>query len=208
MRCDSATFPPRPEVTVDCRTLIGSHILPVKRNLHHVAVMTRSAQNRLQLLLTSALNLAVQLLPTFSSCSQNVAAFSNTVNNCTLLCCWVVGQPLWLHIIIYETPYSASQTSASELRGKARCSLGPRARDYFLCEMSRATYQPIMHCIPPFESLQYCSALSLCLVSEFGLFFADDDQKKGIWLENNRNLEYYLLRSGVISSFCLCFLRV
>jgi len=41
----------------------------------------------------------------------------------------------------------------------------------------------------------------LCLVSEYGLFFADDDQKKGIWLENNRNLEYYLLRSGVSSFF-------
>lgn len=40
-----------------------------------------------------------------------------------------------------------------------------------------------------------------CLVSEYGLFFADDDQKKGIWLENNRNLEYYLLRSGVSSFF-------
>jgi len=39
------------------------------------------------------------------------------------------------------------------------------------------------------------------LVAEFGLFFADEDQKKGIWLENNRNLEYYLLRSGVSCCF-------
>jgi len=39
-------------------------------------------------------------------------------------------------------------------------------------------------------------------VAEYGLYFADDDQKKGIWLENNRNLEYYLLRTGVS---CCCF---
>ena len=47
--------------------------------------------------------------------------------------------------------------------------------------------------------LSHCSTVLhwRCLVAEFGLFFADDDQKKGIWLENNRNLEYYLLRSGV-----------
>lgn len=38
-----------------------------------------------------------------------------------------------------------------------------------------------------------------CLVAatEFGLFLADDDPKKGVWLENGRTLEYYLLRNGV-----------
>jgi len=40
-------------------------------------------------------------------------------------------------------------------------------------------------------------------VAEFGLFFADEDQKKGIWLENNRNLEYYLLRTGVGLLYCV-----
>jgi len=43
--------------------------------------------------------------------------------------------------------------------------------------------------------------IGFCLVADFGLYFADDDQKKGIWLENNRNLEYYLLRTGVSCSF-------
>jgi len=43
-------------------------------------------------------------------------------------------------------------------------------------------------------------------VAEFGLFFADDDQKKGIWLENNRNLEHYLLRSGVSDWFSVVWL--
>lgn len=40
-------------------------------------------------------------------------------------------------------------------------------------------------------------------MAEFGLFFADEDQKKGIWLENNRNLEYYLLRTGVGLLYCV-----
>jgi hypothetical protein len=29
------------------------------------------------------------------------------------------------------------------------------------------------------------------------LFLSDDDPKKGVWLENGRTLEYYLLRNGV-----------
>lgn len=40
-----------------------------------------------------------------------------------------------------------------------------------------------------------------CLVSstaaDYGLFLADEDPKKGVWLENGRTLEYYLLRNGV-----------
>lgn len=32
---------------------------------------------------------------------------------------------------------------------------------------------------------------------EFGLFLSDEDPRKGIWLENGRTLDYYLLRSGV-----------
>ncbi|GFO37090.1 talin-1-like, partial [Plakobranchus ocellatus] len=32
--------------------------------------------------------------------------------------------------------------------------------------------------------------------SEYGLFLADEDPKKGVWLEQGRSLEYYLLRNG------------
>ena len=32
---------------------------------------------------------------------------------------------------------------------------------------------------------------------DYGLFLADEDPKKGIWLEPGRNLGYYMLRSGV-----------
>ncbi|CAH1788698.1 unnamed protein product [Owenia fusiformis] len=32
--------------------------------------------------------------------------------------------------------------------------------------------------------------------TDFGLFLADEDPKKGVWLEPGRTLEYYLLRSG------------
>lgn len=33
--------------------------------------------------------------------------------------------------------------------------------------------------------------------NDFGLFLADEDIKKGLWLEAGRSLDYYLLRSGV-----------
>jgi len=32
---------------------------------------------------------------------------------------------------------------------------------------------------------------------DYGLFLADEDIKKGVWLEPGRNLEYYILRNGV-----------
>lgn len=32
---------------------------------------------------------------------------------------------------------------------------------------------------------------------DYGLFLADEDPKKGIWLEPGRNLGYYVLRTGV-----------
>ena len=35
---------------------------------------------------------------------------------------------------------------------------------------------------------------------DYGLFLADEDPKKGIWLEPGRNLGYYMLRSGVITN--------
>ncbi|EEB19421.1 Talin-2, putative [Pediculus humanus corporis] len=31
---------------------------------------------------------------------------------------------------------------------------------------------------------------------DYGLFLADEDQKKGVWLEPGRNLDYYILRNG------------
>ena len=33
--------------------------------------------------------------------------------------------------------------------------------------------------------------------ADFGLFLADEDPKKGVWLEAGRTLEYYLLRNQV-----------
>jgi hypothetical protein len=32
---------------------------------------------------------------------------------------------------------------------------------------------------------------------DYGLFLADEDPRKGVWLENGRTLEYYLLKPGV-----------
>jgi len=43
--------------------------------------------------------------------------------------------------------------------------------------------------------------LILCLAQEYGLFLADEDPKKGVWLDNARSLEYYLLRNGVSTCF-------
>ena len=37
----------------------------------------------------------------------------------------------------------------------------------------------------------------LAAPEHYGLFLADDDSKKGLWLESGRSLEYYLLRTGV-----------
>jgi talin len=33
-------------------------------------------------------------------------------------------------------------------------------------------------------------------VKDYGLFLADEDAKKGVWLESARNLDYYILRNG------------
>lgn len=38
---------------------------------------------------------------------------------------------------------------------------------------------------------------------DYGLFLADEDVKKGVWLEPGRNLDYYILRNGVSFIFCL-----
>lgn len=43
-------------------------------------------------------------------------------------------------------------------------------------------------------------SLSRCLfvaAKDYGLFLADEDVKKGVWLEPGRNLDYYILRNGV-----------
>lgn len=37
----------------------------------------------------------------------------------------------------------------------------------------------------------------IILAKDYGLFLADEDIKKGVWLEPGRNLEYYILRNGV-----------
>ena len=71
---------------------------------------------------------------------------------------------------------------------------------FYMSNVTVPLNKPLLQYMHAYCLLQCCSALTnltLCLVAEYGLFFADDDQKKGIWLENNRNLEYYLLRSGV-----------
>ena len=44
----------------------------------------------------------------------------------------------------------------------------------------------------------YMSACWCCVsANDFGLFLADEDPKKGVWLDKKRNFEYYLLRNGV-----------
>jgi len=34
------------------------------------------------------------------------------------------------------------------------------------------------------------------IAKDYGLFLADEDVKKGVWLEPGRNLDYYILRNG------------
>lgn len=50
----------------------------------------------------------------------------------------------------------------------------------------------------------------LFLAKDYGLFLADEDVKKGVWLEPGRNLDYYILRNGVSDLisvlFAYCFL--
>lgn len=38
-------------------------------------------------------------------------------------------------------------------------------------------------------------------MKDYGLFLADDDPKKGVWMENGRSLEYYLVRPGDLLEF-------
>uniref|UniRef100_A0A8C4QNG4 Talin 2 n=1 Tax=Eptatretus burgeri TaxID=7764 RepID=A0A8C4QNG4_EPTBU len=38
--------------------------------------------------------------------------------------------------------------------------------------------------------------------SEYGLFLADEDPKKGIWLDSSRTLDHYMLRNGDLLEFC------
>ena len=52
--------------------------------------------------------------------------------------------------------------------------------------------------ISPLTIIQLClSFLLLFTAKDYGLFLADEDPKKGIWLEPGRNLGYYVLRTGV-----------
>lgn len=41
---------------------------------------------------------------------------------------------------------------------------------------------------------------------DYGLFLADEDVKKGVWLEPGRNLDYYILRNGVSTYTMLTYL--
>lgn len=48
----------------------------------------------------------------------------------------------------------------------------------------------------------------LISAKDYGLFLADEDVKKGVWLEPGRNLEYYILRNGVRTVFKVCRLSM
>ena len=37
--------------------------------------------------------------------------------------------------------------------------------------------------------------------AQYGLFLADEDPKRGVWLESGRTLEHYLLRENVSRHF-------
>lgn len=53
--------------------------------------------------------------------------------------------------------------------------------------------------------------LHFMIAKDYGLFLADEDPKKGIWLEPGRNLGYYVLRTGVcksLSGFTQPFLNI
>lgn len=47
------------------------------------------------------------------------------------------------------------------------------------------------------EQKVFSTWLSGVAAKDYGLFLADEDVKKGVWLEPIRNLEYYILRNGV-----------
>ena len=38
--------------------------------------------------------------------------------------------------------------------------------------------------------------------AQYGLFLADEDPKRGVWLESGRTLEHYLLRENVSRPLC------
>ena len=41
----------------------------------------------------------------------------------------------------------------------------------------------------------------LAAPAQYGLFLADEDPKKGVWLDPSRTLEHYLLRENVSGTF-------
>ena len=43
--------------------------------------------------------------------------------------------------------------------------------------------------------------------AQYGLFLADEDPKKGVWLDPARTLEHYLLRENVSNFFLTGWLR-
>ena len=53
-------------------------------------------------------------------------------------------------------------------------------------------------CIANQWEQKVCTAgMSGVSAKDYGLFLADEDVKKGVWIEPIRNLEYYILRNGV-----------
>lgn len=46
--------------------------------------------------------------------------------------------------------------------------------------------------------MSHVLTVGFCVAAQdYGLFLADEDPKKGVWLEPGRTLDYYLLRDGV-----------
>ena len=56
--------------------------------------------------------------------------------------------------------------------------------------------------------LRNCIYCIYFLDEEFGLYYADDDPKKCVWLKYDKPLEFYSLKSGVRLLNCLYVVRV
>lgn len=103
--------------------------------------------------------------------------------------------------------------------GQRECNLFIFSRFCFSSSTITLTLSPIDSIIPPTPSiLSHLSSMGrqlifidcfhlylfiffffnfvLYLAKDYGLFFADEDVKKGVWLEPVRNLDYYILRNG------------
>lgn len=59
---------------------------------------------------------------------------------------------------------------------------------YYLCNCVQSQKCDVIKC--------YVTFLLFGVAKDYGLFLADEDVKKGVWLEPARNLDYYILRNG------------